>query len=318
LSGINHGPRPTAGDIGNKVSIRLHDGDGYRDLLGVLTELTQVQKKDGTTADFEPSQIAAWRIVQTPDYPAGKGQPLSVRIAELERIAEKTWPGTTTEIRGGWRYRISDGFTFRGNSILPVGSPPLGEPLLAIDDELAFAIDRYRKHGITPAIHIPMPLYEQLDEHLAAGGWELRIEAHLMIADATNIAKTALPAHLSLEVSDTPSEEWLAVQGKAAGYEVMLNYPAKYLALRSNDSLVSVMRMSEADQWAVLSRLFVAESERGRGYSKAIISQALARFTEPSTNKVALQVDSTNAPAIALYTSLGFRVHHNYRFRVKA
>ena len=322
MSGINHRPRPAAGDIGKKVSIRLHNGVGYRDLLGTLTGPTQLEKKDGTVAEFEPEEIAAWRIVEAPAYKAGTGQPLSLRIAELERIAEQTWPANTTELRAGWRYRISDGFTFRGNSILPVGSPPFGDPELPIEEEIAYAIDRFTRQGITPAIHIPMPLYEKLDEYLANTGWELRIEAHLMVADTPAIPVYEAPNGATIEVSDTPSEEWLAVQGKAQGYEVMLNYPAQYFGVRLEGSLVSVMRMSQADGWAILSRLYVDENYRGRQLSKVIISAALQRLANATVSdkisKVALQVDVANLAAISLYSSLGFRVHHNYRFRVKS
>jgi N-acetylglutamate synthase len=318
LSGISHTPPPLAQDVGKKVSIRLHEDGGFRDLLGILHSPNQVLKKDGTLANFDAALIAAWRIVETPQYPAGKGQPLSLRILELERIAEKSWPANTTEIRGGWRYRISNGFTFRGNSILPVGAPPYGEPQLPIADELEFAIQRYAEAGVTPAIHIPMPLYEKLDEVLEGAGWEMRIEAHLMIADSPAIPRTALPDGATLEVLDEPSEEWLAVQGKAVGYEVMLNYPAQYFGVRVDGALVSVMRVSGADGWAILSRLFVAENLRGRGLSKAIISAALDRLKDSSITKIALQVDITNATAIGLYSSLRFRVHHNYRFRVKS
>jgi len=317
LSGISHTPPPAEQDIGKKVSIRLHDNGRFRDLLGILQSSTQVLKKDGAIIDFDPTLIAVWRTVETPDYPAGKGQPLSLRILELERIAEQTWPANTTEIRGGWRYRISNGFTFRGNSILPIGASPYGEPELAIHDELTFAIQRYAEAGVTPAIHIPMPLYEKLDHVLEEAGWAMRIEAHLMIADSPAIPRTALPTGATLEVLDQPSEEWLMVQGKAVGYEVMLNYPAQYFGVRVDGSLVTVMRVSEADGWAILSRLFVSENHRGRGLSKSIISAALNRLEESSITKIALQVDIANAPAIALYSSLGFRVHHNYRFRVK-
>jgi len=318
LSGINHEQRPSSSDIGQKVSIRLREGAGFRDVLGTLISPTQVLKKDGATADFDPTQIAAWRIVEARDYPAGKGQPLSIRINELERITEKTWPANTTEVRGGWRYRISSGFTFRGNSILPVGSPPYGDPELSIELEVEQAVARYSEKGITPAIHIPLPIYEKLDEYLEGAGWEMRIEAHLMIADSPDIVRTELPNGATVEVADEPSDEWLEVQGKAVGYEVMLNYPAQYFGVRVDGALVSVLRVSEADGWAILSRLFVSESHRGQGMSKGIVSAALDRLKNSTISKIALQVDVSNLTAISLYTSMGFRVHHNYRFRVKA
>lgn len=59
-------PRPQAGDIGKRVSIRLHDpAGGFRDLLGFLVGLTTVEKKDGSLHEFDPSQIAIWKVVPT-------------------------------------------------------------------------------------------------------------------------------------------------------------------------------------------------------------------------------------------------------------
>ena len=41
--------QPSAAQIGERVSIRLHDPQGgYRDLLGILVSENTVKKKDGT------------------------------------------------------------------------------------------------------------------------------------------------------------------------------------------------------------------------------------------------------------------------------
>ena len=56
--------QPSAAQIGERVSIRLHDPQGgYRDLLGILVGENTVKKKDGTLITFDPSKIALWKIV---------------------------------------------------------------------------------------------------------------------------------------------------------------------------------------------------------------------------------------------------------------
>lgn len=56
--------QPSAAQIGERVSIRLHDlQGGYRDLLGILVSENTVKKKDGTLITFDPSKIAIWKIV---------------------------------------------------------------------------------------------------------------------------------------------------------------------------------------------------------------------------------------------------------------
>jgi hypothetical protein len=59
---------PGISDLGEKVSIRLHDPEGgYRDLLGILVEVDSVQKKDGSIHKFKAEQIAMWKVVPQPN-----------------------------------------------------------------------------------------------------------------------------------------------------------------------------------------------------------------------------------------------------------
>ena len=61
-------PLPAPADIGQRVSIRLHDPEGgFRDLLGHLVALNQVRKKDGQIVTFDPDRISLWKIV--PSHP---------------------------------------------------------------------------------------------------------------------------------------------------------------------------------------------------------------------------------------------------------
>lgn len=52
-----------AAAIGQRVSIRLRDGDNFRDLLGVLRDEKSLVKKDGSVATFSPDEIAYFRVV---------------------------------------------------------------------------------------------------------------------------------------------------------------------------------------------------------------------------------------------------------------
>ena len=51
--------------VGKRVSIRLHDPDGgFRDLLGTLIAMDQVEKRDGTIVAFDKTKVFACRIVE--------------------------------------------------------------------------------------------------------------------------------------------------------------------------------------------------------------------------------------------------------------
>lgn len=56
--------QPSAAQIGQRVSIRLHDPEvGFRDLLGTLESITEVRKRDGSLVTFDPAKIALWKVV---------------------------------------------------------------------------------------------------------------------------------------------------------------------------------------------------------------------------------------------------------------
>ena len=58
--------QPSAAQVGERVSIRLHDpSGGFRDILGILESENTVRKKNGTVITFDPAKIAVWKIVPT-------------------------------------------------------------------------------------------------------------------------------------------------------------------------------------------------------------------------------------------------------------
>ena len=56
---------PDSSIIGARVSIRVHDEEPgkFRDLLGLLVDLTHVRDKNGVVKEFDPSAIVAWKVV---------------------------------------------------------------------------------------------------------------------------------------------------------------------------------------------------------------------------------------------------------------
>ena len=305
-------PTPLASDIGQRVSIRLREDGGLRDILGILEALNSVRKKDGSLEKFDPVHIAAWRIVSPVSQKAGTGAPTSIRINEIEQSLENTWPAEEIITRGGWRYRLSSGFTYRANSIIPFGKLPLGQPLLPYSEEIQYAIKEFESRGLVPTFHLPLPAYAELDEALERDGWELIIDAHILIADTLDIPTPPLAAEFTFVVEDYPSDQWLAVQGDSVGKKIMSAYPAKYISISHHSELIATGRVADSDGWAVLSRIFIKEEFRGKGLARPLLGELVKN--SPST-KSALQVDISNSPAIHLYATSGFRAHHIYRYR---
>lgn len=301
--------------IGKRVTIRLKDGDGLRDIVGVLESQTSLINRHGEKIDFSHEKIALWReIIPLPDK-AGSGAPFSIRIMELELLSNKTWPAPVTLERGGWLYRSANGVSFRANSVLPRGKAPNGEPIQNVDEEIKFCIEYYKSLGQNPTIAVPLPIFQELDSKLESLGWESEISAHFLIRDIP-LEKNVNTQENNFVVTSAPTPEWIAVQADQDIEEIMKAYPASYVALTFEDKYIATARVAVDQNWAIVTRLFVDESFRGKGISKALMQRVSHVAAEKGARKIALQVDGSNKVALSLYSSLGYKIHHSYNYRV--
>jgi ribosomal protein S18 acetylase RimI-like enzyme len=303
-------PVPNSRDIGAKVSVRLHDPTGgFRDILGILESETAIRRKNGILVEFEPNQIAVWRRVVTPIAKAGHGAPLSLRIREIERAASATWPARETAELGDWVLRASGKFTKRANSVLALGSPGMD-----IDAALQCVVQFYTSRSLIPTIHVALPTYAELDEKLAARGWQAKVHVTVMVADIEPDLSDA-SEFSEWELLDYPTEEWISVQDDTGVVEIMKRAPAIYTGLRVDGQLMAVGRTSHHNGWTTLTRLYVREEFRGKGIGSDLVRKLLYAAKQDGITKALLQVDTKNVGAIRLYESLGFRTHHTYVYR---
>jgi GNAT superfamily N-acetyltransferase len=299
------------GAIGKRVTIRLREpGGGFRDIVGILQNERELINSKSKLISFSPDEIAIWREIKPLPDLAGKGAPLSQRIIELEKLSDLTWPAEENIEYGNWRLRISDGFSMRANSVLPIGEPPID---LAV--AVNHVISTYRENKLRPTFSIPLPIFEELDRYLEQVGWSIKIEANFLIRD---IGAVELPSHpdYSVEILDNPSKVWLEVNSDQPLEKIMLRYPARYGAIKNGQEIIAIGRIATLGSWSIVTRLFVNPSFRGKGLAKALMNNLLSAAVSDGATKVALQVDNENGAALALYQSMGFTTHHKFVYRV--
>ena len=299
------------GAIGKRVTIRLREpGGGFRDIVGILQNERELINSKSKLISFSPDEIAIWREIKPLPDLAGKGAPLSQRIIELEKLSDLTWPAEENIEYGNWRLRISDGFSMRANSVLPIGEPPID---LAV--AVNHVISTYRENKLRPTFSIPLPIFEELDRYLEQVGWSIKIEANFLIRD---IGAVELPSHpdYSVEILDNPSKVWLEVNSDQPLEKIMLRYPARYGAIKNGQEVIAIGRIATLGSWSIVTRLFVNPSFRGKGLAKALMNNLLSAAVSDGATKVALQVDNENGAALALYQSMGFTTHHKFVYRV--
>ena len=308
--------------IGRRLTLRLHDAaGGYRDLVGVLESMTTIRKRNGEVIAFNPDEIAIVHPIEDVIPRAGKGAPLSLRIAELEELSTKTWPPHEIKNLGSWKCRISNGRTFRANSVLVLGSPPFCESGLDLEHAITTVDAMYREAGLPTVFQICLPIYQEFNDYLVARGWSEKVGAAFLMKDlelSTGLANLALSSNVEIVNVDQPSEEFLALHDDHSLRSIMMAHPARYIALTHDGEIIATARVAISEDWSIVTRLIVSDSFRKKGLARILMLACMNSALENGATKMALQVDQSNQDAQALYEKLGFRIHHRYRFMQRA
>lgn len=70
-----------------------------------------------------------------------------------------------------------------------------------------------------------------------------------------------------------------------------------------------------ANRIAIFSNVVSRPSHRGQGFGRAVMQAALSWTREAGATAAGIQVAAPNAPALALYGSLGFGAGYDYSYR---
>lgn len=283
-------------DIGKRVTIRLHDAPGYRDIVGRLLTPNSLKNRHGEIIQFNPEDIYVWREIAEVPRTATSGAPLSVRVYDLERVANETWKAREELQVGNWIFRADVGVTRRANSGLILGP----------DNHIDELITWYRERNLNPTVSLVPEINKALDSELEQRGFKTLLDLEVLVKEPT-IAEV----DFQYEVLNQPDEEWLAIHGDEKIKDLLCRN-GKHLKLKSDGKLTAIGRIAFADDWAVLSRIWVAPELRGKGIGRKML-QALE--AESKGAKLALQVQSENVAAYELYKSAGYVTHHIGRFR---
>jgi len=297
-------------DIGHRVVVRrfvreAKDGRPlFTDVIGELLEFGPdellVRSRDGALHRIRRDDVAAAKRVP-PWRPSPRG------IREVERVAAEGWPAPDTAPLGDWLLRAAEGFSNRANSALAVGDPGRSD---AVDVVRAW----YRDRGLVPRVTTPLPLSAAIADALAAGGWTAQPTTLVMTA-ALPLGEPDLPVQLDT----APGDAWLALAAArknglpAAAHHVLSAPPeVRFAAGYAEGPLVAIGRGVRTGRWLGVSLVEVVPEARRQGWAQAVV-RTLARWAADSgATQSYLQVEESNAPAVALYEGMGYRAHHTY------
>ncbi|MBC7552178.1 MAG: GNAT family N-acetyltransferase [Cellulomonas sp.] len=252
-------------------------------------------------------RVYAW------DVPAGPGI----------RVETAVWPPREVVGVGGWRAGVSGGFTRRANSVVALAEP---EDVPASIEE----VERiYAEVGLPPIFRVcAQSLPEDLDDHLRARGYR-DVARTLVLVRAGLEAFVGPPVEPALGpvtyvLGDDPDDEWLTVWladkatrpvDRALAGAVVTGGRSVFLSARDAGATVGVIRAAYEQDWVGLSCLTVTPEARRRSVGRGLTLEALRVAAGGGARHAFLQVQESNAAAIALYEVLGFTPAERYHYR---
>lgn len=335
---------------GIRVVLRYRDGDSATDALGTVEDVTDdtvtVRTKRGPTVVQREAILLAHEV---PPAPVRTGMPHEVVSAvDLRRISaaawlppESTWlhsdnvraeaAGATDFVQTGWLLRSEPAApSKRANSTVPLDDPgmPTAQALDAVENwytsrdarPMVQIYSADASSALAPGCVELGPLLRERDYEALPPTLLLTGATREAAAGATRAADAALPG-LTIEVADSPSEDYLAALGYPTDHEGHEAYrrlltsgeQVQFLTAWANHpdgsrSPVAACRLVEVSRWAVVTNLVTQPALRRRGAGRAIVRAALATAASRGVRSFLADVEADNAASIALFESLGAAV----------
>lgn len=293
--------------VGSRVSLRYRipsapNDAALTDVVGHLEALDPVvvvRTKSGETVEIDPADVVSTReLSHTPVR--------NSEIRALEHAAALAWPGTEQHWQDGWLLRAGGGHTSRANSAVPLLFSSNTEALPAV-------IDWYAQRHLEPWLALP----ERLLPIKAAGIKPTR----MLTRDLTPGSSP------DVTLAPAPDAPWRQTYQREVPTDILtavLDGTVTFASLGTGASAATgevtavgrgaVTTAPDGTRWLGVSCVRVAESARRTGLARTICSALQAWGYEQGATRAYVEVLDDNQPALTLYESAGFRLHHRHRY----
>jgi ribosomal protein S18 acetylase RimI-like enzyme len=240
-------------------------------------------------------------------------------VLDCERRIVNAWPSPATLLIGDWVVRFAGGYSGRANSASPLRpGAELDEATLALIEEL------YRADGLPPCMRLTPLVGETTRAAVLARGYRVKDASFGLIRPLADIEPEVEP---DLQIEARPSQEWIAGvaarqpgikadAGKLAAIVDAVRLPAAFATwLVAGEPVAFGMSVAERGM-AEIGSVVVDPAHRGHGFGRRLVVGLMGWARAMDCDSAYLQVDQTNAIALGLYRSLGFRRLYAYETRV--
>jgi GNAT superfamily N-acetyltransferase len=236
-------------------------------------------------------------------------------VRRLERLGFRGWPALESRDIGGWRLRLSGGYTKRSNSINAIG------PEFSTDIEALEA--PFRERGQPPVWRLTLLAPPDMEPRLSERGYRAVERSLLQVCPLHE----RFQADADVAISPTPSPAWLAAFAthspvKPEHRETMqrmlatIAQPAGFAFVeREGRPLAMAIGAVEGDHMGLFDVLVMPEARR-QGLARRVTESLYAWAWKQGARFAYLQVVSTNSAAMPLYAAQGFRTVYEYEYRI--
>jgi len=233
----------------------------------------------------------------------------------LEPLADDAWPARERARLGGWRLNASSGRSMRINACWPLEAPDR-HPEAAIDVAEAWFVER----GLPPRFKLTDGLTAPTDlaERLVARGYASCKQTQVMLGP------TGGEGDAAIRVTNAPDAAFEAVFTASAGdpedgrerLEALSRIPppARFGRLDVDGAPAAIGCAAIGGGFVGVFGMRTAPDHRRKGLARRILRALLAEGGALGAERAWLQVESDNAPAIALYADEGFEPGYLYQY----
>lgn len=242
--------------------------------------------------------------------------PSATDIEAIERATLQAVAPQVVETLPGWLLPMDPGTVGRARSAVPLhhDTPDIAllEPILA----------RYAAMGFVPALRLP--------EAPAFADWHSALRERGFVHQQPTLTQMGRVADLLAacaeppgELAETPDADWMAmflgegfdpVDGANRARALSRAPDMGYASLRENGQTLACGAASFSHGWLGVHGMRTAAAQRGRGLAGRLLRAMAQAAAERGIENVFLQVDGSNAAALALYRRAGFTTAWSYAY----
>jgi ribosomal protein S18 acetylase RimI-like enzyme len=238
-------------------------------------------------------------------------------LLRIEHAGVAAWPALETAEFDGWLWRFSDGGSQRANSVSALAFS--GSDVEASIDE---AERRYAARGASPMFQVSdVSAPADLDARLQRRGYRINDPCTTLVKSAASgrapdgvvYLERASPGWFDCYSSViTPGRKRIAPQ-------ILARIPASgiFCGLEQDGRIVATALGVPREDVIIAECVATLAEARGKGAASWVMRGIEVWGAARGCRHVALQAVVTNAPAQALYKSLGYRENGRYHLRVK-